>query len=123
MAFIHGKIDKPVCAEDIESMQAMLLEMADIDHLMLEYQRTVTSAAIVLRKEREYSKAIAYYRKALAVNGQNDHILFNLARVYFETGMLNEARMSLREALDLNPGFEMARRFLRYLDASRENST
>jgi tetratricopeptide (TPR) repeat protein len=61
---------------------------------------------------------VSYYSKALEIDGYNDHIMFNLARVYFEMGQLDEARNQLFRALEINPELEMARRFLRYLDAS-----
>ena len=122
MTLLHGKAGRCVEQNDLEAMQVMLADMADQQEMMLEYQRIVTSAAIGLRKQHCYAQAAAYYRKALTVAGQNDHILFNLARVYFETGKLPEAREALHQALELNPELEMARRFLRYLDASRENA-
>ncbi|UZP65886.1 tetratricopeptide repeat protein [Desulfovibrio mangrovi] len=118
MAFMHARPDVPLTDTDLFSVKSMLDAMRHTGNVILEYQRVLTGAAIDLRKQRKFDEAEAYYSKALELDGHNDHILFNLARVYFEKGQVEKARDMLLRALEINPDLEMARRFLRFLDAS-----
>jgi tetratricopeptide (TPR) repeat protein len=118
MGFLHSRPDVALSDTDLFSVRSMLDAMRQTGNVILEYQRVLTGAAIDLRKQRRFDEAVSYYSKALEIDGYNDHIMFNLARVYFEMGQLEEARNQLFRALEINPELEMARRFLRYLDAS-----
>lgn len=118
LAFIRGRSVKTVEDSDLLPLRTMLEGMRLSRDLIFEYQKALTGAAINLRKLRQFDKAVTYYTRALQVEGQNDHVLFNLARVYFEMGRNDDARLTLRKALDINPHMEMAQRFLRYLDVS-----
>lgn len=118
MAFLHVKPDIQPSDADMLSVRTMLDAMRQTKNLVFEYQRVITDAAIELRKKRNFEAAVTYYQKALVLDSGNDHIMFNLARAYFEMGKINEARGMLYQALEVNPELEVARRFLRYLDAS-----
>ncbi len=118
VAFLHVRPGGPLNDKDVFAVRAMLDAMRQARDVVLEYQRMITGAAIDLRKERRFDLAVEYYERALELDAQNDHIMFNLARVYFEMGRVNDARDMLFRALESNPELEVARRFLRYLDAS-----
>lgn len=119
LAFVHGSVGNSFSETDLYTLRTMLDSIRQTKNLVMEYQKTITSAAIVLRRNKDFSKAVEYYRRALKVEGQNDHIFFNLARVFFEMGNLKDCREALNNALAKNPELDMARRFLGYLDASR----
>ncbi len=80
-----------------------------------DFQNRVAGVAIGLRKRGDYAAAEYYYERALAVSGQEDRILFNLARVYYETGRAEKAADCLRRALEANPGLAVAEQFLRFV--------
>jgi tetratricopeptide (TPR) repeat protein len=69
-----------------------------------------------LRRNGHYDESIRYYRKALEFNKQDDHVYFNLARVYLDKKEMKSCVKSLRVALQINPRFEEARKFLRWCE-------
>ncbi len=77
---------------------------------------------INLRKKGLFDEALKYYFRARELSSDDDHLLLNIARVYYEQNRLPEAEAAARDALVLNPGLAEARRLLaRIWDApSRE---
>ncbi|EHJ46483.1 Tetratricopeptide TPR_2 repeat-containing protein [Solidesulfovibrio carbinoliphilus subsp. oakridgensis] len=67
---------------------------------------------ISLRKKRLFDEAHKYYSRARELSPDDDHLLLNIARVYFEQNRLPEAEAAAREALALNPDLAEARRLL-----------
>lgn len=67
---------------------------------------------MTLRKSGFLSEAVAYYSKALQVNSQDEHLYFNIARVFHEMGNLSACIQHLEESLRINPGFDQAHLFL-----------
>lgn len=63
---------------------------------------------IRMRKAGMLDKALDYYRKAVALNAGDEHLLFNMARIHFELRDFPSAGESLRKALEINPGFSVA---------------
>ncbi|NIM12522.1 MAG: tetratricopeptide repeat protein [Candidatus Aminicenantes bacterium] len=59
-------------------------------------------------KNREFDRAIQYFKKALDLNPQHVHSLANLGANYIETGKYIEALTVLELALKLNPNFAYA---------------
>lgn len=94
----------------------LLAALSGGEPLVSEHLKFITRHAISCRKKRQYERAIAYYHHALAMR-EDDHVLFNLARVYFDTEQFCEARKYLERALQLNPQLDMAVRFLEFLGA------
>lgn len=70
---------------------------------------------ISLRKQGLHEDAIRFYSKALDVDPNDEHLHFNLARVYFDHGEELECLKHIETALKLNPQFEAGRKFLEYL--------
>ena len=69
---------------------------------------------INLRKDGYYEESINYHQKTLEINEYDEHVYFNLARTYFEKGNILNCIDYLEKALELNPQFEEARKFIRY---------
>jgi len=67
-----------------------------------------------LRKNGQLDQAGAFLEKALELNPRDDHIMFNLSRVYFDQKLLDKCQDMLKRALDVNPGFVEATKFLGY---------
>ncbi|WP_348771082.1 tetratricopeptide repeat protein [Pseudodesulfovibrio sp. zrk46] len=79
-----------------------------------EYRQKFNSFGISLRKNGHYDESIRYYEKSLEIVRDDENVYFNMARVYFEKGLNKECIESLQEALNINPEFMEAQKFLRY---------
>lgn len=67
---------------------------------------------INLRKKGLFDEALKYYFRARDLSAEDDHLLLNIARVYYEQKRLPEAEKAAREALALNPDLPAAKRLL-----------
>ena len=67
---------------------------------------------INLRKKGLFDEALKYYFRARDLSKDDDHLLLNIARVYYEQKRLPEAEAAAREALAINPDLAEARRLL-----------
>lgn len=79
-----------------------------------EHRQKFNSFGISLRKNGHYDESIRYYKKSLEIVSDDENVYFNLARVYFEKGQNDKCMGSLQSALDLNPGFVEAQKFMKY---------
>jgi tetratricopeptide (TPR) repeat protein len=81
-----------------------------------EHVHLFNEFGIRMRKTGMLDKALAYYRKAVGLNPEDEHLLFNMARIHFEMEDFAGAGEYLRKALAINPGFAMATRMLAAVD-------
>lgn len=79
-----------------------------------EHRQKFNKFGISLRKNGHYDESIRYYEKSLEIVSDDENVYFNLARVYFEKGQGKECIVSLEAALNLNPEFLEAQKFLKY---------
>lgn len=114
LAVLRGRPGLVPRAHDVPDLRAMLAGMSQL-RMVPDFQNRVAGVAIGLRRRGDYAAAEYYYERALAVSGQEDRILFNLARVYYETGRPQQAADCLRRALAVNPGLAVAEQFLRFV--------
>ncbi len=84
------------------------------DAFTYEYRQKFNQFGISLRKNGHYDESIRYYEKSLEIVENDENVYFNLARVYFEKGWNDRCISSLEQALDLNPTFIEAQKFLKY---------
>lgn len=77
--------------------------------------KRINKEGIDLRKKKNYDMSARYYEQALALTPDDDHLLFNLARVYYEKGDMDKAREILGEVVALNPELSEAQRFLDFI--------
>ena len=68
-----------------------------------------------LRKNGRLEESISYFNKALDMDRTDEHLLFNVARVYYDKGDFERCRQALQEALALNPEFPEAGMFARFM--------
>lgn len=68
-----------------------------------------------LRKDGRLEESISYFAKALDMDRNDEHLLFNMARVYYDKGDFEQCRKALQEALTLNPEFPEAGMFARFM--------
>lgn len=79
-----------------------------------EHRQKFNEFGISLRKNGHYDESIRYYEKSLEIVKEDENVFFNLARVYFEKGMNDKCITNLEQALNLNPEFVEAQKFLKY---------
>ena len=83
------------------------------------FQCAVNDKSIELRKSGDYERSIRFFHKALRIQPDDDHLLFNLARAYWHNEEHDKCAEQLERALEVNPGFAEAKRFARYLQRSK----
>ncbi len=80
-----------------------------------EHKHLFNDFGISLRKSQMYDQAVDYYRRAIELTQEDEHLWLNLARAYFEKGDMKNCVEQLRKAIALNPGIEEARQFWDYM--------
>ncbi len=101
-------------AQAVERILRHLGERAG--QLTFDQSRELSRYSMKLRKLGRYEDALAYCRKAFEINPADENIFFNMARVHQEMGQRDLALRCLKQALTINPGFEPARKFQRFLE-------
>lgn len=77
-----------------------------------EHKHMFTDFGVNLRKNSLPKLAILHFKRAVELSPEDAHAHFNLARVYYELGNLNEAEQHLERALSISPDFNVATKFL-----------
>ncbi|AGW14002.1 tetratricopeptide repeat protein [Megalodesulfovibrio gigas] len=75
---------------------------------------------IGLRKNNLPDMALKMYRRTLELSPNDDHIYHNMARIHYERGEVAKATELLQKSLELNPGLEMSRKFLDFIEKNRK---
>lgn len=75
----------------------------------------LTEMAIGQRKLNLLHEALDSCRKALALSPDDDHLHFNLARIFFDLQDWQNALAHAAKALDLNPGLDYARKMMAFI--------
>lgn len=70
---------------------------------------------ISLRKNKMYPQALKYYVKASIISGNDENLIFNMARTYFEKGRDTLALKFIDKALAMNPRLTEGRKFKAFL--------
>lgn len=101
--------------KDYKKLKAALDRVMNTDAVFAEEERhRFNEFGMSLRKNGYHQESIQYYSKALDVNSQDEHLHFNVARVFFEMGNMQACRGHLQKALDIRPDFQEAALFLRH---------
>ena len=80
-----------------------------------EHKHLFNDFGINLRKNKMYEQSADYYERALELAGSDENLHYNIARVYYEREEFDRTAASLQQALELNPYFEEAAKFLQFL--------
>lgn len=113
LSILHGESGMAMREGDPDQLRLLVQQAVDM-HFYDHFQISIAHAAVRQRKERNYPLAIDFYSRALAVK-ENDHILFNIARTYYEMENIEAAKECLTKALTLNPDLTVARQFLDFI--------
>jgi len=100
-----------------------LLECLPVmEERLFAFQCAVNDKSIELRKSGDYERSIHFFHKALRIQPDDDHLMFNLARAYWHNEEHDKCAEQLERALEVNPGFVEARRFAKYLQRSKRKA-
>lgn len=80
-----------------------------------EHKHLFNEFGIKLRENGMYDQAVEYYTRALELCDWDDHLLFNIARAFFEKENLDSSYDFLNKALEVNPDLSEAKRLKSYL--------
>jgi len=81
-----------------------------------EHAHLFNEFGIKMRKTGMLDKALEYYQKALRLNGRDEHLHFNVARIHYDAKDYARASGCLKDALAIAPDFTEAARMLKAVD-------
>ncbi|MHC1791455.1 MAG: tetratricopeptide repeat protein [Solidesulfovibrio sp.] len=87
-----------------------------------EHKHLFNEFGIKMRKHRMYEQALRYYFKAYRLSKTDDHLLYNIARTYYERDKLRLARKFLALARAINPEFPEADALVKAIDRKAEEA-
>ncbi|WP_319542710.1 SDR family oxidoreductase [uncultured Pseudodesulfovibrio sp.] len=83
----------------------------------VEHKHLFNDFGINMRKNKMYDQALQYYLRAAELVKNDEHLLHNIARCYFEKGNVEECKAYLLKSLEVNPDLEASKQFWAYLQA------
>jgi tetratricopeptide (TPR) repeat protein len=90
--------------------QAVLDKLVTLDAAFTEqHKHLFNEFGIRLRRNGMFKECIRYYKRAQELTGEDDHLLFNIARAHFEAEEFDQAMKLLKESLSINPELYEAR--------------
>ncbi len=87
-----------------------------------EHKHLFNEFGIKMRKHGMYAQALRYYFKAYRLTKRDEHLLYNIARTYYEKEKLRLAGKFLDMALALDPGFTEAQNLRRAVEKKQEEA-
>ncbi len=112
----HGLSKVYLETGQIEKAQEYLRKMSELEDLFsVENKHIFNEYAINLRKQRMFDEAIKNYKKAIAIDPNDEVLYYNLARAYYEKKEYDKAIKNLEKALKLKPDFKEAIKALEFI--------
>jgi len=106
--------------DDPQSALRALQDIAEVEEgIVPEHKYMFAEFGINLRKGKLPEAALAHAKRVLSLAPGDSHAHFNIARIYYTLGKLDEAEQHLLAALEFAPDLECARDFLAYIGKER----
>ena len=103
-----------------EKAKEIFVKISNIEAIFEEQNKHFfNECGIQLRKQELYDEAIRYYQRALTLSPQDENLLFNLARAFFEKGDCEKARETILKALAINSTFKEGKVLLSYIEQKK----
>lgn len=80
-----------------------------------EHKHLFNDFGINLRKAGMLDQAVVYYKRALELQEEDEHLHYNIARAYYARGEHEMAAEHLTRSLAINPEFPEALQFMKFL--------
>jgi len=104
-----------------EKAEDIFRRLAEIEaDFVPEHKHMFNDFGISLRKQSLLDLAVLHYLKALDLAGNDENLHHNIARTYFEKKDFTSAIKSLEMSLAINPNLVESRKFLRYIQRTRD---
>ncbi|WP_035244522.1 tetratricopeptide repeat protein [Desulfonatronovibrio hydrogenovorans] len=84
-----------------------------------EHKHLFNDFGINLRKQEMYEQALKYYSRALELVENDENLYYNVARASFAFKKYDQCFEHLKKALEINPEFEEAKKFIIYLTKNK----
>jgi len=84
-----------------------------------EHKHLFNDFGIAMRKKGLFDEALAFYNRARTLCSNDENLLLNIARAWYEKGDTENAYRGLADCIELNPEFREALAFLAYLRKHR----
>lgn len=98
--------------KDVQKLRRVLSVLIGIDDAFrAEHCVRFNKFGISLRKNGHYEESLRFYERALQVR-EDEHLHFNIARVYYEQGNTDKCVSHLQQAITINPLFREAHKFI-----------
>jgi tetratricopeptide (TPR) repeat protein len=103
-----------------EKAKDIFVKISHLDAIFEEQNKHFfNECGIQLRKQELYDEAIDYYQKGLSLSADDENLLFNLARAFFEKGDQENAREYVYKALVIRPEFKEGKALLNYIEQKK----
>jgi tetratricopeptide (TPR) repeat protein len=87
-------------------------KLCEIDAIFEEENKHIFNEfGMQLRRAKMTDEALAHYLKALEISSRDEHLYFNVARLYYDTGEFETALQWIEKSLKINPQFREAGQF------------
>jgi tetratricopeptide (TPR) repeat protein len=97
---------------DTTKAKEVFRKLSEVEAIFEEDNKHIFNEfGIELRKANMLEEALANYQKAITISPQDEHLYFNIARIYYDIKEWNNALVWLKKALEINPHFRDARSF------------
>ena len=80
-----------------------------------EHKHLFNDFGINMRKNKMYEQALEYYLRAEQLVKNDEHLLHNIARCYWEKGNVKGCKEYLKKSLQVNPNLKESRQFWDFL--------
>lgn len=110
---------------NVANAQAVFKQLVHMEAAFQEeHKHLFNEFGISLRKNRMFHEAVRYYSRALEFCEEGDeHLYYNLARVFYEQGDWANCFDNVRKALDLNESLYAALGLCQLMDALHRDSS
>jgi len=97
---------------DTGKAKEVFQKLSEIEAIFEEENKHIFNEfGIELRKANMIDEAFANYQKAITISPQDEHLYFNVARIYYDKKEWDNALKWLQKALEINPHFRDAQIF------------
>src|SRR5690606_7035027 len=71
-----------------------------------EFFEAYNNLSVIYRKQKKFDDAIVECKRALEIKPDNELVLYNLGRAYYDKGQLNKSIKSFQKILQVNPDYK-----------------
>lgn len=106
-----------------EKAEDIFRRLAEVEaDFVPEHKHMFNEFGVSLRKQSLLDLALKHYLRALKLAGDDENLLHNIARAYFEKKDIPMAVQALEKSLAINPGLVASRKFLRFIQRAGQSA-